>query len=284
MENTFNASLRRIRKEKGITQEQLAEAVGVTAQAVSKWETNSYPDAQLLPAVAKRLGVTIDELFGKASDNADIYEKVFRHINDTPYNERFKEIIKICRAFPVAMGESAAYVPITQNMLDEKSDHYCQVIFENGFLQMRCNSSLQYFIVMPEPECGYDEVLAYDKDMVELYKTLAIPNALRAIYFLAGREGSMFFRSESLMCELNISKENAEQIINGFLKIGIIWEANLTVGENTEKIYQYISKCDFISFLNSSRTIIHRPQSFSYYLDNGTRKRYFKNDTYKKKD
>ena len=81
MDNIFNANLRRIRKEKGITQEQLAEAVGVTAQAVSKWETNSYPDAQLLPAVAKRLGVTIYELFGKEIDNSDIYEKVFRHKN-----------------------------------------------------------------------------------------------------------------------------------------------------------------------------------------------------------
>ena len=45
MENTFNDNLRRIRKEKKITQEQLAEFVGVSPQAVSKWEMNSFPDA-----------------------------------------------------------------------------------------------------------------------------------------------------------------------------------------------------------------------------------------------
>ena len=65
MENSFNSSLKRIRKEKAITQEQLADKVGVSPQAVSKWELSSYPDPQLLPAIADYLGVTIDELFGR---------------------------------------------------------------------------------------------------------------------------------------------------------------------------------------------------------------------------
>ena len=68
MENSFNSSLKRIRKEKGITQEQLADKVGVSPQAVSKWELSSYPDPQLLPAIADYLGVTIDELFGRAPE------------------------------------------------------------------------------------------------------------------------------------------------------------------------------------------------------------------------
>ena len=47
MENTFNDNLRRIRKEKKITQEQLAEFVGVSPQAVSKWENDAtLPNAQ----------------------------------------------------------------------------------------------------------------------------------------------------------------------------------------------------------------------------------------------
>ena len=57
-----------LRKQKGITQKKLAEALGVTTQAVSKWENaRSWPDIQLLPDIAKIFDVSIDELFGCVS-------------------------------------------------------------------------------------------------------------------------------------------------------------------------------------------------------------------------
>ncbi|GIP36918.1 hypothetical protein J31TS4_01980 [Paenibacillus sp. J31TS4] len=55
----------RSRKQKGLTQERLAERLGVTYQAVSKWENGqSMPDVTLLPLLADTLGMTMDELFG----------------------------------------------------------------------------------------------------------------------------------------------------------------------------------------------------------------------------
>jgi transcriptional regulator with XRE-family HTH domain len=53
------------RRELGLTQEALAERLGLTAQAVSKWETGiGYPDVTILPELAGILGMSIDELFG----------------------------------------------------------------------------------------------------------------------------------------------------------------------------------------------------------------------------
>ena len=56
-----------LRKQKGITQEELAAALGVTAAAVSKWENNyTLPDVLMLSALADFFTVTTDELLGRA--------------------------------------------------------------------------------------------------------------------------------------------------------------------------------------------------------------------------
>ncbi|MBP5245813.1 MAG: helix-turn-helix transcriptional regulator [Clostridia bacterium] len=53
------------RKERDLTQEEVAEAMGVSKAAVSKWENcDSYPDVTLLPQIAEFFEITIDELFG----------------------------------------------------------------------------------------------------------------------------------------------------------------------------------------------------------------------------
>lgn len=57
--------IRELRKLRGITQEQLAEAIGISFQAVSKWENHiALPDITLVPALANYFEVTCDELFG----------------------------------------------------------------------------------------------------------------------------------------------------------------------------------------------------------------------------
>ena len=61
---TIGSNIRDFRLKKKLTQEQLAEKLGVTFQAVSKWETRANtPDIQLLPEIAKALGIRIDDLF-----------------------------------------------------------------------------------------------------------------------------------------------------------------------------------------------------------------------------
>ena len=61
--------IRRLRNDRGLTQEALASALNVTAQTVSKWECgNSVPDVQMLPQIAVFFGVTIDRLFAMAPE------------------------------------------------------------------------------------------------------------------------------------------------------------------------------------------------------------------------
>ncbi len=58
-------TVKKLREDRHVTQEQLATFLGVTPQAVSRWETSAvYPDIKMLPAITDYFSVTTDELLG----------------------------------------------------------------------------------------------------------------------------------------------------------------------------------------------------------------------------
>ena len=74
--------IRRLRTDRGITQEALASALNVTPQTVSKWELgSSMPDVQLLPEIAVFFGVTIDSLFAMTPEQE--LDRLENHIYDS---------------------------------------------------------------------------------------------------------------------------------------------------------------------------------------------------------
>ena len=67
---TIGETIQRLRTKRRLSQEQLAELVGVSRQAVSKWELNAaLPDTDKLVPLARALGVSVDELLGNVSEN-----------------------------------------------------------------------------------------------------------------------------------------------------------------------------------------------------------------------
>lgn len=83
MSFTIGETIRALRLERAITQEQLAEQLKVSAPAVSKWERGeAYPDITLVPKLAELLGVSTDRLFGidQTADTA-YYNKVYNDDN-----------------------------------------------------------------------------------------------------------------------------------------------------------------------------------------------------------
>ena len=63
---TLSAMIRNWRKQNNVSQERFGELVGVSAQAVSKWETDkSYPDITVLPRIADVIGCSVSDFFDK---------------------------------------------------------------------------------------------------------------------------------------------------------------------------------------------------------------------------
>lgn len=73
MKETFGQKFLKLRKQYGYTQEDIANKLNVTAQAVSKWENDiSSPDISLLADIASMFNTTIDDLLGRESSKTEV--------------------------------------------------------------------------------------------------------------------------------------------------------------------------------------------------------------------
>lgn len=100
-----------LRKEKGMTQLELAEKMGVTDKAVSKWERNlSFPDVSSIPKLAEIFGVSVDELMQVKADT-----------KEDSSNHKVEAIVNLAlKGVALAMGIAVAVLSF-MNQIEVKS-------------------------------------------------------------------------------------------------------------------------------------------------------------------
>lgn len=144
----IGTNLLKLRKEKHITQEQLAFYMGISKTAVSKWETcQSYPDITLLPILASYFDVTIDDLMSyeprmSKEDIAKLYKRLCKDFAEkdfqTVYDECKSLVRKYRSCYPLVFNMAILYVnhamlagneEVTQLMYEDACG-YCHMIKE----------------------------------------------------------------------------------------------------------------------------------------------------------
>ncbi len=99
----FGENLKSLRKQKNLTQERLADFLGVSFQTVSKWERgDTYPDITMLPEIASFFRVSVDELLGvnRAADEEEIVSKLREYDNLTDGKMMTAIITPLKKKFP----------------------------------------------------------------------------------------------------------------------------------------------------------------------------------------
>lgn len=103
MKNTLGKTIARLRKEQSMTQLELAEKMGVTDKAVSKWERDlSCPDTPSLPKLAQVLGTSVDELMNAGTVGQE--------------KEPAELPLLICRAVGLAMGVAVVVLSVLKQL------------------------------------------------------------------------------------------------------------------------------------------------------------------------
>ena len=202
-------TIAKLRRERGLTQEQLGKALCVSGQAVSKWEKGGTPDAEMLPAIADRLGVTIDTLFGRENEPAeDMPGTLLRYLGAFPKEKRMFELFRLLCAtiqrpyyvdgeilgdlmdalfrLPVKTCYSSDIVNHTDSTLWLRA---CTVLDEGIQLGIPAEDC-PMFLLLPEPESGYASNFAGNEAYRSLFSALAQPGSLEILRTLYAQKYS----------------------------------------------------------------------------------------------
>ncbi|MBQ2952567.1 MAG: helix-turn-helix domain-containing protein [Clostridia bacterium] len=195
------ANIARLRRERGMTQEALAEVIGVSAQTISKWENSTTcPDIALLPLLADVFGVTVDALYGREAGHAAV----------TP-EEAIDRVIECVRETIVG----ACWEPARDGSFREELAQYKRVMKQDGQTRsiIENDRDVLYFrealgaLALRRPEAGWSSLFAR-QDAAAMLRLASEDAFRRAMQHIISRR-MLTFTLPSLMKQCGLTDEKA---------------------------------------------------------------------------
>ena len=228
---TFSTTLQTLRKEKKVTQEQLAVYLGVSPQAVSKWENGSYPEGDLLPRIADYFSVSIDYLYGKGSKGVSMEQQVLEYFkneirkeneqgkngtNMTEYWEHLYDIIWAAQISPWAANNSYYSRTISEN----EGAKAASVHFNNtGYSYMNLDKGNEFYLLMKKSELdgGFAHWMKHSDKVRDLFKALSDEDNVRILLYLYSLGVDEYADADTIAKTTGVDKTKVEQFIKYML-------------------------------------------------------------------
>ena len=243
--------IQKFRKEIRITQKELGEAIGVSSSAVSQWESGSTPDVSLLPAIADRLGVTVDALFGREKvTQENIREALPRYVASLPESKRIDEI-RLLMWEAMKLGCIGPYV-----FGDDRSQDY-QIRFasDEGVIVGAASEAMSFMGVFPEPEKGYEAYFAEDEAYARLFSTLVKPHAFKLLKLLYQRP-PRHCTTGVIAQRMGIPPEETEALLSEFEQLHLIEKLELEAENGSTDAYIVNDLGALVPFLYAARLMM----------------------------
>ncbi len=263
---TLGENIKKSRLEKNLTQEALAGTVGVSAQAVSKWECgDSIPDGALFVPLADALGVSLDRLFGReAVYETDLYSALFRLISAAPCQKQMEKVREICWQTEKGLfGEDAEnyrYDPGELSRLGASSS----VADDTGFTYISNRRELPFFTVFPEPENGFRGALCYDEAYREMFEALSDTSTLKAFFKLFEKPLDFTFEAEVLAAECGIESESIEKTMGNLVRLRAVYSVDITLNGEKRRLYTVNQRYEWIAILALLNEFVYHCKSYNF--------------------
>lgn len=267
--NILGEQIARYRKALGMTQEDLGRAVGISAQAVSRWECGGAPDVTLLPAVADTLRVTVDALFGReGGERIRIEDAVRRWMLTVPQDQRADRLCRLvwAAAGPVMSGKPEDKLDIsgyeacceTVTPEDGKTIRWLrrtQVIMEDGCILGVRADDMSFAAVFPEPEAGWEAFMEDNGLYRRLFEVLARPHCLELLEYLCSKPPfpSRRYTPGAIAKPMGLTTAEADSLMEALAEVNLLGRAELETEDGLIHAYLLGDESGLVPFLYFAR-------------------------------
>jgi len=288
MELKIGEKIAKYRKLKGYTQDKLGEMVGVSGQAVSKWENGGVPDTYLLPTISEVLGVSIDALFGAERKIADysadeILDDLFAFcLQKTDCKDDRIDLFEFM--FDTIWTVQSAYFgneirPILKDVIKKNRGNpqiTSQIINDEGTTYLSLVENFPFFCAVRDtPEIS--KKLLSEKNFGEFFSLLASDDGMKAIVFTQSTTETSQYTADMMAKKIGITLERFLEIEPLLVKYGLLNEDSLTFNDSEIKVYRKWSNPEIRPLLMMAYQFINARQCYYDFTCNRT-KPYFENE------
>lgn len=244
--------IKRFRIEKRLTQEQLGAKVGVSMQAVSKWERGGTPDIELLPALADVLGVSIDELFGRKSKSLE--ETISEVVTAVDAKDSYEYAFELCWAAFLGMAhidgntEGNRSYHYNQQSDDFDKGHFSKLITDRGLACARLDPGFHTFFLLPEPKGDLRDKLANIHKLQKLFEAFGDIDILTILFLLYSRLNTPV-DATFINKETGIQTERVEEIMERLCQLNLLFRTSATTADGDFNIYLFKQESAVIPLL-----------------------------------
>lgn len=258
-----------LRKSRGVTQEELAKNVGVSAQAVSKWENGGVPDTELLPKIADFFNVSIDCLFDRSISSSNLQSALIKSVYNEVENSRFHRVMEYCWDMERALMPHNFVINYSETLdenisqIEDGEQQYSQILNNDGFTLMGLGKRSQYFLVVPNPD-DTDSAYLNGINYPEFFKDFSNENVFNACIMLNKRNAEKAFTPNLLVKNLGITLEESEATLAVMKKYKLIYTSQIEMDDEVKTVYNFHPAPAFVALLIFAREMIERPNSYCY--------------------
>lgn len=292
MQNIFSKQLQTLRKSKGVTQDILASHLGVSAQAVSKWENGSYPDGDLIPKIADFFDVSIDYLYGRDTGKVSCEQMVVSTLNEIVCSDSgnfmkdwIEYVHKLLWAIQISSwAESKWYYDLAE-ITNDNNITVSTTTCNDGFTFMRLNKDFQYFTFCKRPKGGYSKFFNSTDELAEFFSLLGDKTNLKILFYIMSTNNNVLLRSTTISKKLNIPNEKITKFFDYLCSLhktnplcfkGLVYDEN----DIPETIYGlHMLKFElFIALFANADSILHSANNYNVQVNSQDKSWFNAND------